>query len=148
MLLEQITLENFGIYKDQNVFNFNSTEEKPIILCGGKNGGGKTTLFDSIMLCLYGQNSFDKRINRKDYEKYLDRKIHKNDEKQKNTSIRIEFLYNHYDRKEKLDKDSYIQKYAVTRSWKKIDGEIIEKFVVEKNNQVLEFLLLEYNHYL
>ena len=28
MLLEQITLENFGIYKDQNVFNFNSTEEK------------------------------------------------------------------------------------------------------------------------
>ena len=22
------------------------------------NGGGKTTLFDSVMLCLYGQNSF------------------------------------------------------------------------------------------
>ena len=138
MLLEQITLENFGIYKDQNVFDFTSTEEKPIILCGGMNGGGKTTLFDSVMLCLYGQNSFDKRINRKDYEKFLGRKIHKNDEKQKNTSIRIEFLYNHYDRKEKLDKDSYIQKYAVTRSWKKIDSEIIENFVVEKNDEVLK----------
>ena len=80
MLLEQITLENFGIYKDQNVFDFTSTQEKPIILCGGMNGGGKTTLFDSVMLCLYGQNSFDKRINRKDYEKFLGRKIHKNDE--------------------------------------------------------------------
>ena len=138
MLLEQITLENFGIYKDQNTLDFTSTVEKPIVLCGGKNGGGKTTLFDSVMLCLYGQNSFEKRINRKEYEEFLDRKIHKNDEKQKNTSVRIEFLFNHYDRKEKLDKDSYIQKYAVTRSWKKIDGEIIEKFVVEKNNQVLE----------
>ena len=138
MLLEQITLENFGIYKDQNTLDFTSTVEKPIVLCGGKNGGGKTTLFDSVMLCLYGQNSFEKRINRKEYEEFLDRKIHKNDEKQKNTSIRIEFLFNHYDRKEKLEKDNYIQKYAVTRSWKKTGSEIIEKFIVEKNNQILK----------
>ena len=63
MLLEKITLENFGIYKDQNTLDFTSTVEKPIVLCGGKNGGGKTTLFDSVMLCLYGQNSFEKRIS-------------------------------------------------------------------------------------
>ena len=42
MLLEKITLQNFGIYKDENVFELTSTKEKPIILCGGKNGGGKT----------------------------------------------------------------------------------------------------------
>jgi len=138
MLLEKITLQNFGIYKGENVFDLTSTKEKPIILCGGKNGGGKTTLFDSVMLCLYGQNSFDKRISKKEYDENLGRKIHKNGEKQENTSIKIEFLYNHYDRKEKIAKDNHIQKYAVTRSWKKIDGEIIEKFTVEKNDEELK----------
>ena len=63
MLLERITLQNFGIYKDENIFDLTSTKEKPIILCGGQNGGGKTTLFDSVMLCLYGEKSFDKRIS-------------------------------------------------------------------------------------
>ena len=92
MLLERITLQNFGIYKDENIFDLTSTKEKPIILCGGKNGGGKTTLFDSVMLCLYGQNSFDKRISKKEYDDVLGRKIHKNGEKQENTSIVIEFL--------------------------------------------------------
>ena len=138
MLLEKITLENFGIYQGKNVFELTSTEEKPIILCGGQNGGGKTTLFDSVMLCLYGQNSFEKRMSKKEYEQFLSRKIHKDEEKQKNTSLRIEFLYNHYDRKEKIDKDNYIQKYAVTRSWKKIDTDVIEKFTVEKNGEILK----------
>ena len=138
MLLEKITLQNFGIYKDENVFNLTSTKEKPIILCGGKNGGGKTTLFDSVMLCLYGANSFEKRISKKEYDEILGRKIHKNGEKQANTSVKIEFLYNHYDRKEKIEKNNYIQKYTVTRSWKKIDSEIIEKFTVEKNGEVLK----------
>ena len=138
MLLEKITLQNFGIYKDENVFELTSTKEKPIILCGGKNGGGKTTLFDSVMLCLYGQNSFDKRISKKEYDDILGRKIHKNGEKQENTSIVIEFLYNHYDRKEKIEKDNHIQKYTVTRSWKKIDSDIVEKFTVEKNGEELK----------
>ena len=64
MLLEKITLQNFGIYKDENIFDLTSTKEKPIILCGGKNGGGKNNLFYSVMLCLYWKNSFDKRISK------------------------------------------------------------------------------------
>ena len=65
MLLQKIVLENYGIYQDQNVFDFATTKDKPIILCGGKNGGGKTTLFESVMLCLYGQNFSEKKISKK-----------------------------------------------------------------------------------
>ena len=32
MLLERITLQNFGIYRDENIFDLTSTKEKPIIL--------------------------------------------------------------------------------------------------------------------
>ena len=35
----QIVLENYGIYQGENVFDFTTTKDKPIILCGGKNGG-------------------------------------------------------------------------------------------------------------
>jgi DNA sulfur modification protein DndD len=61
MLLKSLTLENIRIFKGMNTIDFtpvhNSKEQKPIILIGGKNGAGKTTMFESILLCLYGQNS-------------------------------------------------------------------------------------------
>ena len=146
MLLEKITLQNFGIYKGENVFDLTSTKEKPIILCGGKNGGGKTTLFDSVMLCLYGQNSFDNRISKKKYEDILKRKIHSrvisgyavSSPKTKETAIEISFKYSHYDRKEKLEKNSHIQDYRVRRSWKKVGLGIDEKFIVKRNGQELK----------
>ena len=51
MLLEQITLENFGIYKDQNVFDFTSTQEKPISLLEEANKkGGNLSMEDLIKL--------------------------------------------------------------------------------------------------
>ena len=139
MLLQKIVLENYGIYQNENVFDFTTTKEKPIILCGGKNGGGKTTLFESIMLCLYGQNSTEKKITKKEYEQILGKKIHEYGSNQdKNTSITIEFLYYHYDRDEKSKEGNDIQRYSIKRSWKKVNNEIVEQTVIKKNDQPLD----------
>ena len=48
MLLTKITINDFGVYRGRNEFNFKTTSDKPIILCGGGNGAGKTTLFRII----------------------------------------------------------------------------------------------------
>ena len=40
MLFSKIILENYGVYKDRQIFDFTSSSEKPIILCGGTNGAG------------------------------------------------------------------------------------------------------------
>ena len=148
MFLESITLTNFGIYKDENKIDFKTTKEKPIILCGGRNGGGKTTLFDSVMLGLYGQKSFEKKISKSEYLEFLGTKINKKVVKGvgisnfKNTEaeIKIEFQYNHYDRdgKEKLDKDSHNQNYIIKRSWSRGLKGVQEEFIVEKNGSVLK----------
>jgi len=61
MLLTKITLNDYGVYRGRNEFDFRTTQEKPIVLCGGGNGAGKTTLFESIMICLYGKESFEKK---------------------------------------------------------------------------------------
>ena len=140
MLLQKIVLENYGIYQDQNVFDFTTTEDKPIILCGGKNGGGKTTLFESVMLCLYGQNFSEKKISKKEYDKILDNKIHKygTSDQVENTSITIEFLYYHFNREQKNKENKGVQLYSVTRSWKNINGEIIEKLSIKNNDKSLD----------
>ena len=132
MLFSKIILENYGVYKDRQVFDFTSSSEKPIILCGGTNGAGKTTLFNSIMLCLYGQDSFEKRTTKKDYEEFLKRKIHRylgSKTIADFAAITIEFEYYHQGK---------VENYSVSRLWKNDDGKIIENFSIKKNGEKLD----------
>jgi len=58
MIFQELVLENFGPYKGRQVFNLRpGNEQQPIILLGGMNGGGKTTLMDAIRLALYGHRA-------------------------------------------------------------------------------------------
>ena len=58
MLITKIEAKNFKTYKSLEL-DLNVTDEKPIILIGGVNNGGKTTLFDAIYFALYGINIKD-----------------------------------------------------------------------------------------
>lgn len=53
MLITRIIAKNFKTYKDLDL-DLSVNEEQPIILIGGENGGGKTTLFQAIYNALYG----------------------------------------------------------------------------------------------
>jgi DNA sulfur modification protein DndD len=53
----ELTLQNFGPYHKRQIINLQTQPESPIILFGGMNGGGKTTLMDAIRLALYGQRA-------------------------------------------------------------------------------------------
>jgi DNA sulfur modification protein DndD len=53
----ELVLQNFGPYQGRQVINLSPEENgslRPIILLGGMNGGGKTTLMDAIRLAFYG----------------------------------------------------------------------------------------------
>lgn len=55
MKINRITLYNFSSYEGKNVFDFNCPDDnKNIVLIGGKNGAGKTSLFTAIKVALYG----------------------------------------------------------------------------------------------
>ena len=128
MLLTKVIINDFGVYRGRNEFNFQTEPGKPIILCGGTNGAGKTTLFESVMLCLYGQNSFEQKTSQKQYHDRILRKIHRYLGTKKSadeTSIIIEFQFAH---------EGKIVEYQVMRMWQNNDGKIDETFTIKKKN--------------
>ena len=61
MILEQLTVRNFCLYRGEQTFDLTPVtaggRHRPIVLIGGINGGGKTTLLDAIQLALYGNRA-------------------------------------------------------------------------------------------
>jgi DNA sulfur modification protein DndD len=72
IILTELVLQNFGSYRGQHTINLTSpSNEQPIILFGGMNGGGKTTLLDGIRLALYGQRALCSTRGKLSYSDFL-----------------------------------------------------------------------------
>ncbi|MBW4659908.1 MAG: DNA sulfur modification protein DndD [Drouetiella hepatica Uher 2000/2452] len=72
MIFQELTLENFGPYKGRWVFNLRpGKDQQSIILFGGMNGGGKTTLMDAIRLALYGHRASCSTRSNLSYPEFL-----------------------------------------------------------------------------
>lgn len=59
MIIKEIELYNFRIYKGSNRIDFSSIEDKNIFIVSGRNGFGKTTFLMSLVWCLYGRQMQD-----------------------------------------------------------------------------------------
>jgi len=59
MIIESISFFNAGVFRGPHSVNLAPSDSTrfPIVLIGGKNGRGKTTLLDSIHFVLYGKNA-------------------------------------------------------------------------------------------
>lgn len=91
MILDSIILENFGAYGGRQEAILTPEEGKPIILFGGMNGGGKTTLLDAVQLAFYGQRARISNRGRLAYKEYLRDSIHRNSDPSEGASITVRF---------------------------------------------------------
>jgi DNA sulfur modification protein DndD len=82
MRLNRLTLRDFGLFRGVQVLDLASKTKygrtRPIVLIGGHNGAGKTTILHAIRLCLYGRLALGMRVREADYELHLRQQIHHN----------------------------------------------------------------------
>ena len=134
MILDRIILENFGAYSGRQEASLTPKSNRPIILFGGMNGGGKTTLLDSIQLGFYGASA--KVSNRKGrgykgYLNYLSECIHRGADRAEGASITIAFR-RMLEGKERL--------FEIRRHWCEKGDNIHEEIQVSQDGEFDEAL--------
>jgi DNA sulfur modification protein DndD len=135
MIITQLTITNFGVYQGHHEFNLRphrvEDELLPIVLFGGKNGAGKTTILEAIRLCLYGRSALGTRVRRTDYDSYILQRFHRgNSTALSARSARVGLIFEH-------THAGVLSTYDAVRSWR-IEGQTVnESLSIYKDGQIL-----------
>lgn len=140
MILEKIEINNFGIYNGYHSIELEPTEKgKPIILFGGLNGGGKTTLLDAFNLALYGSSANCSNRGKLSYFEYLSKTINNATGLEDNTFVSLSFT--------RIEYGKYI-KYKVLRSYNRdLCAKGKEQLKVFKDGEYDEILTESWTEY-
>lgn len=134
MFFEEVTINNVGLFRDQQTIALGSaTPKKPVVLIGGLNGTGKTTLLDSIQLALYGKRAPLSNRGNLAYEEYLRRSISRGSNGNREASVAVQFRHWHEGKE---------QQYRVRRIWTVNQKGVAERIEVYRNN-LLDRMLTE-----
>jgi len=140
MILNQLTLTNFCLYQNEHVFDLAPIKRRgrpvPIVLFGGINGGGKTTLLDAVQLVLYGKRAHCSKRGNKPYNDFLRESINRDVDASVGASVRLSFYYA-AEGKEQL--------YEVTRSWGLARENVRERVEVRRDGEIDGWLSENWN---
>ena len=132
MQITKLVLVNFSSYEGKTVFDFTVKKEQPIILIGGLNGAGKTSIFTAIKIALYGPLAFGYTGNNTFYSKkirgFINDKAFQTQPFTSGISIEV-----------KVKKEREIKYYTINRNWHIIDSKIEESYSVYEGNKPLEY---------
>lgn len=138
MKINKVKLYNFSSYEGTNEFDFEITDkEKNIVLIGGKNGAGKTSLFTAIKVALYGplaygyvgvNNHYISKI------KYLiNSKAFQQDVVESGVQITLQL---------KIERE--IRNFVITRKWDYTNQKLTEEYTVDRDGKLLNDQELSY----
>lgn len=138
MKINKIRLYNFNSYEGENEFDFfNDDKSKNIVLIGGKNGAGKTSLFTAIKIALYGPLAFGYVGPNAHYiakiKDCINSKAFQKNEVQAEVQLTLSLMV------EREYKD-----YVITRGWKYVNRKLEESYTVKEDGKILENQELSY----
>jgi DNA sulfur modification protein DndD len=143
MIFTELVLQNFGVYSARQAINLQPQDNRdgfqPIILLGGMNGGGKTTLMDAIRLVLYGQRAKCSTRGNLSYSEFLKQSINKNSTSGDTTCIELSF--------EHIYQDSW-KVFKVVRAWQRNSQEIKDSLSISIDNDYDDNLAANWDEYI
>src|SRR6218665_998497 len=115
MIFKQLILENFRVFHGTEHIDLTPRKagvyHQPVILFGGLNGAGKTSILTAIRLALLGKRAVSDVISKKDYQAYLAEQINQTAigcDAGSSAKITLVFTYTHH---------GVHKQYEITRSW-------------------------------
>lgn len=122
MIILNVRLKNFGPFRDEADFDLSVGKEKNIILVGGLNGSGKTSLLNGIRLALFGKLISRSLDSQENYESILNQYLNQQIAENETAWVEMVFMQN--------IKDRFV--YLIKRSWIKNNGTFKEDFNYKK----------------
>lgn len=126
MIFKTLSLENFRVFYGLHTIELSPKKEglmsKPIVLFGGLNGAGKTSILTAIRLALLGKKAIGNVVSKKDFNEYLSQQINTKAKKEQNAptaKIGLTFSHTHQGRH---------CIYKIERSWSSINDESLVLF--------------------
>jgi DNA sulfur modification protein DndD len=139
VIFTSLSFTNFGVFRGRHTVDLTSSHSRPVVLFGGLNGAGKTTVLEAIRLCLYGPGALGTRPSRDAYAGYLVSRIHASPSlllQPTFASIAVGFQYSDVGR---------IHEYTVTRAWERATGDTVaEHFTLTRDGAPLDDLGAEH----
>ena len=127
MILDALVLQNYAIYGGrQEVVLTPISDVQPIVLFGGLNGGGKTTLLDAVQLAFYGNKARCSARGKLPYKDFLRAAIHRGADVSEGASIEIRF---------RRAVDGEMRAYNVIRAWRETEKGIDETIKVFRDGE-------------
>ncbi|TBV17409.1 DNA sulfur modification protein DndD [Stutzerimonas kirkiae] len=136
MIIDSLSVLDFRVFSGLHDFDLvpkiKRGQNAPIVLFGGLNGGGKTTILSALKLALYGKGVLGSGATVTDYHQYLRDCIHRTHNsiaKPTRAAVELTFRYAQY---------GIISSYQLTRDWF-VDhgGKIKEGLIISRDGQHL-----------
>ena len=131
MKINKISLYNFNSFEGLNEFDFSvGDDKKNIILVGGKNGAGKTSLFSAIKIALYGPLAFGYVGINPHYIAKIKDCINSNAFQTRIVESRVQISIS-------IMVEREIKQYEITREWDYSSQKLIENYYVTAGGRKL-----------
>jgi DNA sulfur modification protein DndD len=138
MIIKKLTLTDFQVFQGRHELDLETrtkyNRKRPIVLFGGLNGAGKTTMLTAVRLALYGKQILGIGASNKAYESYLEGCIHNARDSivQANSAgVELDFTY---------AKLGELKNYRVTRQWMITGKKLTETLHITENDSRLSEL--------
>ncbi|HFV9294743.1 TPA: DNA sulfur modification protein DndD [Serratia fonticola] len=131
MIIKKLVMRNFRVFRGEHSLELEPEPQagKPLILIGGLNGSGKTSILTAIRLALYGAQAFDDIFTKQAYIERLTSLVHngKPDALENFTHAFVELVFS-------LHIDGNEVDYRAKRSWSRGQG---DELVIYENDAEL-----------
>ena len=136
MIIDELTLYDFGIYAGQQSVKLNPpSPKKPVTIFYGLNGCGKTTILEALQVALFGQQA--PFLEGGNYKEYIKQRINKHS-RYGQASLRLDFH---------RSENGQLTHYRIYRVWKRTLSGVKETLEVIKDGHKSKILSSNWHSY-